>query len=153
MEFGTPVLWARSNRIDKCAFLHEKCHISPAMPLPHFLSVLIYIFQLTVHYVSFLSPAFKSCLWISWDSWNFLILAGLPAEGRHKEGFDMRVCQPRVTGGWCGVEADLWALFRASWDTLPLPLHRLAAHGRSPEKLTSLNKGVYLPLSDFQPFP
>lgn len=39
---------------------------------------------------------------------------------------------------------------RARCDRLPLPLSRPAAHPRSPEKLTLLNKGGQLPLSDIQ---
>lgn len=42
---------------------------------------------------------------------------------------------------------------RASWNRIPLPLHKPAAQDRSPKKLTLLNKGGQLPLSHIQQFP
>lgn len=78
----------------------------------------------------------------------------MPAEGRRKEGFDMRVCQRRVTGGWrCMGGKPVSIVQRASWNRLRLPLHKPAAQDRSPEKLTLLNKGSQLLLSDIQQFP
>lgn len=65
----------------------------------------------------------------------------------------MRVCQPRVTGGWRGPGGRLVSIVRrAGWNTLPLPLRRPAAHLGSPEILTFLPKGgqcLKMILSDF----
>lgn len=65
----------------------------------------------------------------------------------------MRVCQPRVTGGWRWLGGRLVSIVRrAGWNTLPLPLRRPAAHLGSPEILTFLPKGgqcLKMILSDF----
>lgn len=64
----------------------------------------------------------------------------------------MRVCHlGSQKGGLDGAE-DLGALFLGKREHASFAPSRLAAHARSLEKLTLLNKGGQLPLSDIQLF-